>query len=68
MLKKGIISNKRGSSAEVILPDEDNTVTAALPFVRGINTEYVHIGDQCVVAIFDDDYVSLANGAIIAIL
>ena len=68
MLKKGIISNKRGSSAEVVLPDEDNTVTAMLPFARSIAVNNVNIGDKCVVAIFDDDSVSLANGAIIAIL
>ena len=67
MLKKGVISNKNGNFAEVSLPDEDYTVTAMLPFVKSINAEEVNIGDKCVVAFFQSDYVSFADGVIIAI-
>lgn len=67
MLKKGIISNINGNRANVILPDEDNTVTAMLPFAKSVNVEEVNVGDLCAVGFFCTDYVSFADGVIIAI-
>jgi hypothetical protein len=67
MLKRGVISNKNGAGAEVIIPDENNTVTAMLPFAKSIYADGVNIGDNCVVAFFDADYISFADGVIIAI-
>lgn len=67
MLKRGIISKKVGSSAEAIIPDENNTVTALLPFARSINEEYVYIGENCVVAFFDAEHINFADGVIIAV-
>lgn len=68
MIKKGIISNKDGRCAEVILPDENYTVTAMLPLAKSINENEVQIGDQCAIALFDSDYVNFADGVIIAII
>ena len=68
MLKKGVISNKNGSFAEVSMPDEDFAVTAMLPFAKSIDADAVNIGDICVVAFFQSDYVSFADGCIIAII
>lgn len=68
MIKKGVISNKNGRFAEAYLPDENDTVTAMLPLAKSINEETVKIGDICVIAFFDSDYVSFADGAIIAII
>lgn len=68
MLKKGVISNIEGNYASVILPDEDNTVTAMLPFANSILAESVKVGDKCVVAFPDADYVNFADGVIISIL
>lgn len=68
MIKKGIISNKDGRCAEVSLPDENYTVTAMLPLAKSINEEDVKIGDTCVIAFFDSDYVNFADGVIIAII
>ena len=67
MIKRGIISKKSGANAEVIIPDENNTVTALLPFARSINEEYVYIGNNCVVAFFDAENINFADGVIIAI-
>lgn len=67
MIKKGVISNKSGNRAEAFLPEENNAVTAMLPFGKHIVANDVNIGDNCVVALFDSDTVSLANGVIIAI-
>lgn len=67
MLKKGVISNKNGSYAEVFIPDEDNAVTAMLPFTQSIDPTAVSVGDKCVVAFFDADYINLADGVIVAI-
>ena len=68
MIKKGVISNKSGRFAEASLPDENYTVTAMLPLAKSINEEDVQIGDCCAIAFFDSDYVSLADGVIIAIM
>jgi hypothetical protein len=74
MLKKGVISNRSadGLYAEVCFPDEDYTVTAMLPIAKNIIASlvnpFVNIGDKCVVAFFQSDYVSFADGVIIAIL
>ena len=67
MIKKGVISNINGNRANVILPDEDNTVTAMLPFAKNINAEEVNIGDICVVGFFCTDSVNFADGVVIAI-
>ena len=67
MLKRGVISKKVGSYAEAFIPDENNTVTALLPFARSINEDYVYIGDSCVIAFFDTEYINFADGVIIAI-
>lgn len=67
MIKKGVISNISGNNAEVILPDENFTVTAMLPFAKSINSEDVNIGDKCAIAFFEADHVSFADGVIIAI-
>ena len=67
MLKKGVISNINGSKAEAFIPDENNTVTAMLPIAKSINIEAVAVGDSCVVAFFDADYINFADGVIIAI-
>lgn len=67
MLKKGVISNKNGSYAEVFIPDEDNAVTAMLPFAQSIDPTVVSVGDKCVVAFFDADYINFADGVIISI-
>jgi len=68
MIKKGVISNKSGAKAEVFFPDENNAVTAMLPFAKSIIPDTVSIGDTCIVAFFDADNVSFADGAIIAII
>lgn len=69
MIKRGVISNINTdkTAAEVFLPDEENVVTAMLPFAKHVNIEVVEVGDQCVVALFDNDYISLADGVIIGI-
>lgn len=67
MIKKGIISNISGNSAEVGLPDEGFTVTAMLPFAKSIDATQVNVGDRCAVAFFEADYVNFADGVIIAI-
>lgn len=67
MLKKGIISNINGSFAEASIPDENFTVTAMLPMAKSINAEEVRIGDKCVIAFFEADYVNFADGVILAI-
>lgn len=67
MLKKGIISNIDGNRASVILPDEDNVVTAMLPFAKSISAEGVNVGDLCAVGFFYTDSVNFADGVIIAI-
>lgn len=67
MLKRGVISNKNGSYAEVFIPDEDNAVTAMLPFAQSIDPTAVSVGDKCVVAFFDADYINLADGVIMAV-
>lgn len=67
MIKKGIISNIDGNQAEVILPEEGNAVTAMLPFAKSISAEEVNVGDKCVIAFFDANYVNFADGVIIAI-
>lgn len=68
MLKKGVISNIVGTSAEAFIPEENNAVTSMLPLAKHIEPSTVNIGDKCVIALFDADHISLANGAIIAIL
>ena len=67
MLKRGVISNKNGGYAEVVVPDENEAVTAMLPFAKSIDVSTVKIGDNCVVGFFDADSVSFADGVIIAI-
>lgn len=67
MLKRGVISNIRGNLAEAFLPDEDNTVTAALPLANSINREALRVGNNCVIAFMDAEYINLADGVIIAI-
>lgn len=67
MILKGVISNKSENRAEAFLPEENNSVTAMLPFAKHITATDVNIGDNCVVALFDSDTVNLANGVIIAI-
>lgn len=67
MIRKGVISDKKGSFAAVFLPENDNAVTAMLPFARHIIIDDVNIGDNCVVSFFESDNPSLANGVIIAI-
>lgn len=68
MIKKGVISNKIEGYAEAYLPDENDTVTAMLPFAASINADEVQIGDKCAIAFFDADNVNFADGVIIAIL
>lgn len=68
MIKKGVISNITGSKAEAFIPEENNAVTALLPFAKSINPLDVNIGDKCVIALIDNDNISLANGVIIAII
>lgn len=65
MIAKGVISHIVENGAEVILPEYDNVVTAVLSFAEHISTP--RVGDKCVVALFDSDTVSLANGVILAI-
>ena len=67
MILKGVISNKSENRAEAFLPEENNSVTAMLPFAKNISVADVNIGDNCVVALFDSDTVNLANGVILAI-
>lgn len=64
MIKKGIISNINGDFAEAFIPDENNTVTAMLPLADSVGT--VHVGDKCLIAIFDSDHINLADGIIVA--
>lgn len=68
MIKKGVISNISGNSADVSFPDEDCTTTAMLPLAKSINAEEVSVGDKCVVALFQADYVNFADGVILAII
>ena len=70
MIKKGVISNidKDNASAGVIIHDENEVVTAMLPLARSIDPNSIAVGQLCVVALFDSDYISLADGAIIAIV
>ena len=67
MIKKGVISNISGNNAEAILPDENYTVTAMLPFANSIKAEDVAIGNKCAIAFFEADHVNFADGVIIAI-
>lgn len=67
MLKKGIISNVVGNSAEAFIPEENNVVTPILPFANSIDATAVNVGDNCVIALFDTETINLANGVIIAI-
>lgn len=65
MLKRGVISKIDSGRAAAFIPDENNTVTALLPLAKIIDE--VNVGDNCVVAFFDADYVNFADGVIIAI-
>lgn len=67
MLKRGVISKIDGAQAAVFIPDEGNAVTAMLPFAKSISPTSVNIGDNCVVAFFDAEYISFADGVILAI-
>ena len=68
MIKKGVISNITETSAEAFIPEENNAVTSMLPLAKHIDPTTVNIGDKCVIALFDADHISLANGVIIAII
>lgn len=65
MLVKGFISKKNEikNTAEIILPEFDNVLTAELPFYNR-SAENAYIGEFVVVALFNDDK-DFCNGVIL---
>jgi len=67
MIVRGIISkiNTADNSAEVILPEYDNAVTAPLKFNNPSGASTAVVGGKVVVAVFDKDQIDLNDAMIL---